>query len=53
MTEFVIVASPVVFYNFISLIKYCVRRFARYQELKLLRKTGVEHAVIAKDHVEF
>lgn len=53
MTQFIIVVSPVVLYNFISLLKYCVRQYAHYKELKLLRDTGVEHAVVAKDHIEF
>lgn len=53
MTQIVFVLSPVVLINAISLIKFCVSRFARYQEVKLLRNKGVEYAVVAKDYIRF
>lgn len=53
MTQFIIVLSPVVLINVISLIKLCVSRFARYQKVKLLKGKGVKHAVVAKDYIKF
>lgn len=49
----IIVLSPFVLWALISLAKYCVSRFTRYRELKLLINSGAKHAVVAENHIEF
>lgn len=54
MTQIIVVfLPPVVIAYIFYFLKYCVNKFARYKELKLLIDSGVEHGEVSKDHVLF
>jgi len=53
ITQLIFVMSPVAIVSFFSFAKCCVKHYARYKELKLLKDSGAKHVVIAKDHISF
>lgn len=50
---FTIVLSPVVLVSAIHGIREAVAHKQRLNELKVLRNSGVEHAVITNDYIKF
>ena len=52
MTQvFIFVLPPVAFVSILILIKYCVSKYSRYKEIKLLLNSGVEYCEVTEDHV--
>lgn len=55
MTKIIFVGSPVVLLAilFCSLTKYFIKCYTTRKNLKMLIDSGVKHAVVADNHIEF
>ena len=53
MTEIIFVGSPVVLLVVYSLAKHGISCYTTRKNLKTLIDSGVKHAVVADNHIEF
>lgn len=53
MTVIIFASSPVIAFGTYSLVKRLMRYMARHKAIKLLRDSGVEHAVVTDDYIKF